>query len=97
MASVATEWVAYRDPVRDEINEQLKALGQLPLPPDLSGLYNLGGVPWWEAPIPRRWHRCKPQTKGWSGRMVFRCACGASAVDDTRHWFDRNQRRRGRR
>jgi hypothetical protein len=41
------------------------------------------GVPWNEAPIPRRLHRCSVQTSGWTGpaglTQILRCACGAIA------------------
>jgi hypothetical protein len=35
-------------------------------------------LPWYDAPLPRRWHRCRPQTDGWLNlTRVQRCACGA--------------------
>lgn len=57
------------------------------------------GIPWHEAPIPRRLHRCAVQTQGWIGfTMVQRCACGATMMrrfeGDHARWIDRNQRRR---
>jgi len=53
------------------------------------------GVPWHEAPLPRRWHFCEVQTRGWRGyfTLVERCACGAISIDDGR-WKDKNSRRR---
>lgn len=62
---------------------------------------NLDGVFWGDAPLPRRWHACWAQTRGWDraddGLMViFRCACGAiRALGDPR-WSDKNSRRKGR-
>lgn len=50
---------------------------------------HLDGIPWYEAPRPRRWHRCKPQTRGHS---IARCACGAIWI--LGGWVERNSRRR---
>lgn len=47
------------------------------------------GIPWHEAPLPRRWHRCSV----WSLNIFgARCACGACWFEA--HWCDRNARRR---
>lgn len=55
---------------------------------------NLDGVWWHAAPKPRRWHRCKPQTRGrLDGRTIERCACGAVRIDG-HQWFERNSRTR---
>lgn len=57
---------------------------------------HLGGVPWHEAPLPRRLHRCTPQTRD-SGLRIVRCACGAVGrmVRWGRlSWESRNSRRR---
>lgn len=56
---------------------------------------HLGGVDWMDAPLPGRWHRCRPQTRGWVNHFtrVYRCACGAISMDG-RHWDERNQRRK---
>lgn len=61
---------------------------------DFDFVQNLDGVPWFEAKRPRRWHRCKPQTRGQAGFAGYleRCACGAISREG-RHWFDRNSRR----
>lgn len=56
-------------------------------------LWNLDGVSWHDAPIPKRWHRCSPQTYGvvnWFS-IVERCACGAIRLDG-RGWGERNTR-----
>jgi hypothetical protein len=57
---------------------------------------HLNGVPWHEAPLPRRWHFCEPQTQGWRSffTLVERCACGAKRFDGRGRWKDRNSRRR---
>jgi len=51
-------------------------------------------VPWWEAPIPRRLHRCSAQTTGWRNilDLVERCACGGIRFDGHGRWLDRNSR-----
>ena len=56
------------------------------------GIHHYQSVPWWDAPIPRRWHRCKAQS--WSllaSGFWERCACGAARIDH-RVWIDRNTR-----
>ena len=57
---------------------------------------HLDGIPWHEAPLPPRFHRCKPQTKGWVGfSQVNRCACGAiKDVGTQRGWCEKNSRRK---
>lgn len=55
------------------------------------------GVAWFDAPIPRRWHRCSPQTKGWHNlTLVLRCACGAIGGYEYGRlvWDERNSRRK---
>jgi hypothetical protein len=54
------------------------------------------GVAWYDAPVPRRWHRCIPQTLAvHGGRLVERCACGGIRIDGPRGpWMERNSRRR---
>lgn len=57
-----------------------------------SAIVNRDGVWWHEAPKPPRFHRCKPQTKGWATLdEVRRCACGGVSLNGGR-WFDRNSR-----
>jgi hypothetical protein len=55
---------------------------------------NLDGVPWYEAPIPKRLHRCWPQTKGRYNylTLVERCACGSIRRPDG-PWIERNSRK----
>ena len=57
-------------------------------------LEHLGGVDWFDAPHPRRWHKCKPQTRGWMmDGYVERCTCGATRLFGDGPWMERNQRR----
>lgn len=61
-----------------------------------------GGVEWFDAPVPRRWHRCKAQTTaellGPEGfETVKRCVCGAITINmrgEKDHWSRRNTRMR---
>lgn len=54
------------------------------------------GVPWWEAPVPRRFHRCRVQTMGKLGsEWIYRCACGAVGGPKWPGWINRNARRKG--
>lgn len=62
-------------------------------------VFHLDGIPWNEAPVPRRWHRCWIQTWGYAGvtfhPIVNRCPCGATRFPTiSEHWSDRNTRRR---
>ena len=56
------------------------------------------GVPWHDAPVPRKWHRCSAQSWGWVGsyglRYVERCACGAIRLHKKHPWDERNTRSR---
>lgn len=59
-------------------------------------IYHFGGVEWVDAPEPRRWHRCRPQTRAIDGYdLIDRCACGAIRYDVGR-WIGRNSTRKGR-
>jgi len=53
------------------------------------------GVNWFDAPLPRRWHRCRAQSRGNLGGHVYRCACGAISPDG-KYWLERNSRRAAR-
>lgn len=60
----------------------------------LQRLEDLDGVSWLDAPLPRRLHRCRAQTRGvMPSGTVYRCACGAMSRDE-RWWSRRNSRRR---
>lgn len=54
------------------------------------GIFHRDQVPWHEAPLPRRWHRCTSWTRGVG---IARCACGAIRMGG--HWLERNSRRKG--
>jgi len=56
---------------------------------------HLDGMSWDMAPLPRRLHRCTPQTRGKTDRVasIERCACGATALNNG-PFFDKNSRRR---
>lgn len=53
------------------------------------------GIPWHEAPLPRRWHRCKAWTRGCVSIFTYveRCACGSIRLDRL-VWIEKNQRRK---
>lgn len=65
-------------------------------PDESTEVWHLDGVAWADAPLPRRFHRCRPQTKGTTGFFirVQRCACGAYR-DNYLIWIRRNERRHG--
>jgi hypothetical protein len=69
----------------------LRLAGERPADPHR----HVDGVPWYEAPLPRRFHRCRPQTSGRAGHFDFvdRCACGAIRWN-ARYWLERNSRLR---
>jgi hypothetical protein len=53
---------------------------------------HVGGVAWHQAPIPRRWHRCRAQTYGQHGLdQIERCACGGIRLNG-QVWLERNSR-----
>ena len=63
----------------------------------MNWLEDLGGVPWHKAPLPRRWHRCRPQTRGMmAGGYVERCPCGAIRLSTSGPWGRKNQTRQDR-
>ena len=54
---------------------------------------NLDGVSFLDAPIPRKWHRCKIQTTArLSTCTIHRCACGALRVGVIGFWNHKNSR-----
>ena len=55
---------------------------------------HLNGIPWYNATIPHRFHRCKPQTKGWLNWLtrIQRCSCGA--INMGHGWAEKNSRRK---
>lgn len=54
---------------------------------------HLDGVMWLDAPIPSRFHRCTPQTRG-VAMSIERCACGGLRYDGNGPWIQRNSRRK---
>lgn len=77
----------------DDVDEMVNAM--LAQAERDAGTEHVNGVRWHEAPLPRRWHRCRTQTSGWVGlTRVERCACGALSRNGGR-WLERNSRRRG--
>lgn len=57
-------------------------------------IHDLGGVHWYEAPVPHPFHRCTPQTRGYVRfDYIERCACGAARYSRTGPWARRNDRR----
>jgi hypothetical protein len=62
--------------------------------PDVRHRY---GLPWDAAPLPHRWHTCRPQTvelyrEGGILTGTYHCACGA-VTDRAGVWRHRNARR----
>lgn len=58
---------------------------------------HLDGVKHSDAPRPRRWHRCRAQSRGYLGEgftYVERCACGALKIGRFGAWGERNSRGR---
>jgi hypothetical protein len=65
-----------------------------PIPGMPAGWAYRGGIPWNLAPLPRRWHRCRPWHTGYLGQRIERCACGATRSDIANFWHGKNARRR---
>lgn len=67
-----------------------------PCPPKWQSIMtHTNGVPWYEAKIPMRIHRCKIQTTGMVGfEFVHRCACGAIKMARYPGWAEKNSRRK---
>lgn len=62
------------------------------------GIGHSGNVRWDEAPIPKRWHKCFPQTtSGEYGMGAARCACGAVKFSIFGRWSEKNSRRKSER
>jgi hypothetical protein len=65
--------------------------------PAFKYLEDLDGIASDEAPLPRRLHRCKPQSRGRCGRgwrmIVEYCACGSKRFDHGK-WIHKNNRRK---
>lgn len=63
--------------------------------PWVGDAHHRDGVPWYAAPLPCRWHLCRPQTQQITGlgELVQRCACGAIRPANRRRWSEKNTRR----
>lgn len=60
-------------------------------------LLHRDGIAWEDAPTPRRFHFCTPQTVAFLAdprERVERCACGAIRLDGDGPWLEKNSRRR---
>jgi len=63
-------------------------------PTDDDHVESVNDMDWFDAPKPRRWHRCKPQTRGsfTAYGLVERCACGGVRMGGGGPWIERNSR-----
>jgi hypothetical protein len=63
-----------------------------------TGNHHIDGIPWHQAPIPPRWHHCRPWTIGTATPdehdPMHRCACGSFRLARNRYWVAKNSRRR---
>lgn len=58
-------------------------------------MFHKDDVPWHDAKVPCRLHRCRPKTTGFdAGLKVERCACGASRCNGG-SWIGKNETRKG--
>lgn len=56
-------------------------------------IFHVNDIPWYKAPLPRRFHRCKAQSWGMLNWEHWdRCACGAFRRN-YRRWVNKNERR----
>jgi hypothetical protein len=64
---------------------------------DITEISHKDDIPWYEAPVPRRFHRCRAQTSAYEGlfTLIERCACGATRMN-RRMWIGKNERRKMR-
>src|ERR1700689_4726763 len=54
----------------------------------------LDGIMWGKSVLPRRWHYCTPQTRGWIGvNYTERCNCGAWRDHCDEKWIRKNETR----
>lgn len=58
--------------------------------------WNRDGVWWYQAPLPRRWHRCSVWSTGevQPFLVIERCACGAVRMARENPWIEKNSRRK---
>jgi hypothetical protein len=58
---------------------------------------SLNGISWGDGALPRRWHRCRAQTRGWMNLdYVERCNCGATRLSPSGPWIHKNETRDSR-
>lgn len=63
---------------------------------ELPQMTHQDGIPWHDAKVPFRFHRCKPQTTArFRFETVDRCACGATRFDGG-PWINKNETRNNR-
>ena len=71
------------------------SLSNLGADPDME---HRDGIPWHDALIPPRFHRCYAHTSGWVGfDKVLRCSCGAIRNTRFHGWLEKNSRRKSER
>lgn len=57
---------------------------------------SVDGIMWGTGALPRPWHKCGPQTRGWLGLdYTERCNCGATRFSNS-PWMHKNETRQGR-
>jgi hypothetical protein len=64
--------------------------------PANDGLEHMDGLPWYDTEIPRWWHLCWAQSRGWVNLIDWTrwCPCGATKVGRRGRWENRNSRLR---
>lgn len=56
---------------------------------------HVDNVPWYDAPVPKRWHWCREQTLSiYDTNITFRCPCGAVRNGVGGRWRGKNYRRK---
>lgn len=81
-------------PARDEHRQARELPPMEPIDGMPAGWARRGGLGWQNAPLPPRWHRCRPWHVGYLGQRIERCACGATRSDVANFWHDKNLRRK---
>jgi hypothetical protein len=88
-----------------EVSPHLRPISDLPEPVSVEifdgGMLRIEtrcGLYWDQAPLPPRFHRCRPWTVGFDGLKppTRRCACGAISFADIPGWSEKNARRKKR-
>lgn len=55
------------------------------------GIEHKNNVWWFDAPLPRQWHKCSVWTSSFE---VDRCACGALRRCGSQYWMYKNSRKK---